>query len=120
MLPFTGDQITIEHPGTVEDVYGNVTPSFDNGATGYVTATLPAHVQPGRTTGSNSTESRGAGDRTQVITEIRVWIGAGPHACAQCRLTWHDQVWDVSGQPQEWSSPFLPGHIEIRAVRGSG
>ena len=120
MLPFYGDVVQIEHPGTVEDTYRNVTLSWQPSAVGYTSATVPAHVQPGRTTGTSSRESRGAGDRNQVITEIRIWVDGGVHACAQCRITWHDAVWDVDGTPQEWAAPFASGHVEIRAVRGSG
>lgn len=122
MLPFTGDEVTVEHPGYVADQYQNLTPSFDEDAEGYSTATVPAHVQPGGNArqGGGSTETRGSGDRNQVVTTIKVWIEPGTHVCAQCRLTWQALSWDVQGDPQQWSSPLVPGHTEIRAVRSAG
>ena len=120
MLPFYGDVVQIEHPGTVEDTYGNVRPSFEPSALGYISATVQAHVQPGRTTTAGSIETRGAGDRNQVITDLRAWVDGGTHVCARCRVTWHDAIWDVDGEPQQWAAPFVPGHVEFRAVRGSG
>lgn len=107
MLPAYGETITVQNPTETTDTYQNRTLSFSDPDE----TTVRAHVQP-----ASTSKQRGSRDRTQVVTSFRFYVDSGTPVTARSRVLWAGRTLDVDGEPEVWSPPFLPGHVEFVGV----
>ncbi|MGH2375098.1 MAG: phage head completion protein [bacterium] len=104
-------RLVVVNPVEIVDEYNNPVPGLHYGS-GASLRTVYAHVQP-----IASSESADPG-RTPVVTRWRVFATEpiGP----QERVEWRGMVFEVDGEPLEWTPRFGHTHFEITLRRIEG